>query len=73
VRVAEYTSQFGRWDEVERAADPRLRPYVHGYFATSSALVRSTRERLLPTAEVPLVLNFAAPHARVDGTSGSEP
>ena len=56
MRVAEYTSEFGRWDEVERASDPRLRPYVHGYFATSSSLVRPTRERLLPTAEVRLVL-----------------
>jgi AraC-like DNA-binding protein len=66
VRVAEYTSEFGRWDEVERAADPRLRPYVHGYFATSSSLVRLARERHLPAAEVPMVLNFGAPHTRVD-------
>jgi len=66
VRVAEYTSEFGRWDEVERAADPRLRPYVHGYFATSSTLVRLARERHLPAAEVPMVLNFGAAHTRVD-------
>jgi AraC-like DNA-binding protein len=66
VRVAEYTSEFGRWDEVERAADPRLRPYVHGYFATSSSLVRVARERHLPAAEVPMVLNFGASHTRVD-------
>jgi AraC-like DNA-binding protein len=66
VRVAEYTSEFGRWDEVERAADPRLREYVHGYFATSSSLVRVARERHLPAAEVPMVLNFGASHTRVD-------
>lgn len=66
MRIAEHTSEFGRWDEVERAADPRLRPYVHGYFATSSSLVRVARERHLPMAEVPMVLNFGAPHARVD-------
>jgi AraC-like DNA-binding protein len=70
VRVAEYTSGFGHWNEVERASDPRLRPYVHGYFATSSSLVRPARERHLPAAEVPLVLNFGASHTRVDARSG---
>jgi AraC-like DNA-binding protein len=73
VRVAEYTSEFGRWDEVERACDPRLRAYVHGYFATSSALVRPVRERLLPAAEVPMVLNFGASHTRVDARADSGP
>jgi AraC-like DNA-binding protein len=73
VRVAEYSSELGRWDEVERASDPRLRPYVHGYFATSSTLVRPARERHLPAAEVPLVLNFGASHTRVDIPSGSGP
>src|SRR5262245_30969848 len=71
VRVTEYTSEFGRWDEVERASDPRLRPYVHGYFATSSSLVRPARERHLPAAEVPMVLNFGASHTRVDAQSDS--
>jgi len=71
VRVAEYTAEFGRWDEVQRASDPRLRPYVHGYFATSSSLVRPARERHLPTAEVPMVLNFGASHTWVDAGSGS--
>ena len=73
VRVAEYTSEFGRWDEVERASDPRLRPYVHGYFATSSSLVRPARERHLPAAEVPMVLNFGASHTRVDARSDGGP
>jgi hypothetical protein len=73
VRVAEYTSEFGRWDEVERASDPCLRPYVHGYFATSSSLVRPARERHLPAAEVPMVLNFGASHTRVDARSDSGP
>jgi len=71
VRAAEYTSELGRWDEVERASDPRLRPYVHGYFATSSSLVRPARERHLPAAEVPMVLNFGASHTRVDGPGGA--
>src|SRR5215470_8098372 len=73
VRVAEHTSEFGRWDEVERASDPRLRPYVHGYFATSSSLVRPARERLLPAPEVPMILNFGASHTRVDARSDSGP
>ena len=73
MRVAEHTSEFGRWDEVERASDPRLRPYVHGYFATSSSLVRPAQERHLPVAEVPMVLNFGASHTRVDARSGSGP
>jgi len=73
LRVAEYTSEFGRWDEVERASDPRLRPYVRGYFATSSSLVRPARERHLPAAEVPVVLNFGASHTRVEPGSGSGP
>lgn len=73
MRVAEYTSEFGRWDEVERASDPRLRPYVHGYFATSSSLVRPARERHLPAAEVPMVLNFCASHTRMDVWSDSGP
>jgi AraC-like DNA-binding protein len=73
MRVAEYTSEFGRWDEVGRAADPRLRPYVHGYFATSSSLERPARERHLPAVEVPMVLNFGASHTRVDAEPDSGP
>jgi AraC-like DNA-binding protein len=69
VRVTECVSELGRWDEAERAADLRLRRYVHGYFATSSSLVRLARERHLPAAEVPMVLNFGAPHAQVDAGS----
>jgi AraC-like DNA-binding protein len=73
VRVSAYSTEFGRWDEVERASDPCLRPYVHGYFATSSSLVRPARQRHLPAAEVPMVLNFGASHTRVDAKSGSTP
>jgi AraC-like DNA-binding protein len=46
---------------------------VHGYFATSSSLVRPARERHLPGAEVPMVLNFGASHTRVDPRSESGP
>lgn len=73
MRAAEHTSAYGRWDEVERAADPRLRPYVHGFFATSSSLVRPARERHLPAAEVPMVLNFGASHTRLRAGSDGGP
>jgi len=73
VRVSEHTSEFGRWDEVERASDPRLRPYVRGYFATSSSLARPARQRHLPVVEVPMVLNFGAAHSRVDARSEGGP
>jgi AraC-like DNA-binding protein len=73
VRVAECTSEFGRWEEADRASDPRLRRYVLGYFATSSVLVRLARERHLPTAEVPMVLNFGAAHTRVAAGSCGGP
>jgi AraC-like DNA-binding protein len=73
VRIAEVTSEIGRWDEIERASDPRLRQYVLGYFATSSSLVRPVRERHLPAAEVPMVLNFGASHTRMDAVSGGGP
>jgi len=46
---------------------------VHGYFATSSSLVRPARERHLPVAEVPMVLNFGASHTRVAAGSGGGP
>lgn len=74
MRAVGYTSEFGRWEEVARVADPRLRPYVHGYFATSSSLVRPVRERHLPAVEVPMVLNFGAPHTTRDprGDAGPE-
>ncbi len=49
---------------------PRLRRYVHGYFATSSWLQRPVRERHLPVAEVPLILNFGASHTRLHARPG---
>jgi AraC-like DNA-binding protein len=73
VRVSEHTSELGRWDEVERASDASLRRYVHGYFATSSSLARPVWERLLPATEVPMVLNFGAPHSRVDAGGDGGP
>lgn len=70
VHTVGYVSEFGRWEEVARPSDPRLRPYVHGYFATSSSVLRPVRERQLPTVEVPMILNFGAPHMRIDAECG---
>jgi AraC-like DNA-binding protein len=67
----EHDSALGQWQAVQRSADPRLRGYVHGYFASSSLLKIVVRERHLPSVEVPLLLNFGAPHRRLDGLSGS--
>ncbi len=41
-----------------------MRAWVHGYFASSSYLPAPLRERHLPSTEVPLLLNFGAPHRR---------
>jgi AraC-like DNA-binding protein len=70
METGEHTSELGQWQTVQRAADPRLRAYVHGYFASSSMLPASLRERHLPSAEVPLLLNFGEPHRHFDDGSG---
>ena len=66
METREHTSELGQWQTVQRAADPRLRAYVHGYFASSSDLRMPVQERHLPSAEVPLLVNFGAPHRRLD-------
>jgi AraC-like DNA-binding protein len=66
VQIGEHTSELGRWRVAYGAADPRLRPYVHGYIASSSQLPTEVRERHLPVAEVPLFVNFGAPHRSAD-------
>src|SRR5258708_7046039 len=50
-----HISELGRWQTAQRGADPRLRPYVHGYFASSSRLPEVVRERHVPSAEVALL------------------
>jgi AraC-like DNA-binding protein len=62
----EHRSELGQWQTAHRLADPRLRAYVHGYFASSSQLRVPVQERHLPSIEVPLLLNFGAPHQRAD-------
>ena len=72
-KTGEHRSELGQWRTTQRLADPRLRAYVHGYFASSSSLHVAVRERHVPSPEVPLLLNFGAPHRRLDveGRRGS--
>jgi len=62
--IDQHSSELGRWRTVQRAADPRLRAYVRGYFASSSHLRVPVLERHLPSTEVPLLLNFGEAHRR---------
>jgi AraC-like DNA-binding protein len=66
VQAGEHRSELGHWRTAQRPADPRLRAYVHGYFASSSSLRVAVQERHVPSPEVPLLLNFATPHRRLD-------
>lgn len=72
MQIGEHRSELGNWRTAQRAADPHLGAYFHGYFASSSELARPIRERHLPSLEVPLFLNFGAPHCRLNsGEPGS--
>lgn len=68
----EHRSELGEWQTAQRPADPRLRAYVHGYFASSSRLRVPVQELHLPSAEVAVLLNFGAPHRRRDTTGSGE-
>jgi AraC-like DNA-binding protein len=68
MQIYEHDSELGRWRAAHCSAHPQLRPFVRGYLASSSFLPQPVRERHLPSAEIPLVLNFGAPHRRLDTT-----
>ncbi len=68
MKIDEHQSELGEWQSAQRSADPRLRAYVHGYFASSSALRVPVQELHLPSTEVAILLNFGAPHRRMDTT-----
>jgi len=70
VEAGEHRSELGQWQTAQRRADPRLRAYVHGYFASSSNLRMPVPELHVASTEVPLLLNFGAPHRRLDVGSG---
>ena len=62
IEVTAHRSDLGRWRAAHRPAEPRLRHYVLGYFASEGFLPKPLLERHLPSREVAIVLNFAAPH-----------
>src|SRR5215467_9428444 len=66
METGEHRSELGQWQTAQQPADPRLRAYVHGYFASSSHLRKPVQERHVPSTEVALILNFGAPHRRFD-------
>jgi AraC-like DNA-binding protein len=72
METSEHRSELGQWQTVQCPADPRLRAYVHGYFASSSHLRAPVQERHVPSAEVLLLLNFGAPHRRWDAAGAGE-
>ena len=72
METREHRSELGQWQTAQRPADPRLRAYVHGYFASSSNLRTPVQERHVPWIEVPLLLNLGAPHRRLDAVGSGE-
>jgi AraC-like DNA-binding protein len=68
IEVIRHRSDLGRWRAAQRAAEPRLRDYVLGYFASESFLPRPLHERHLPSREVAIMLNFGAPHRIIDAS-----
>lgn len=72
MEAGEHKSELGHWQTAQRPADPRLRAYVHGYFASSSHLRIPVQERHVPSTEVPLLLNFGTPHRRQDAVRSGE-
>jgi AraC-like DNA-binding protein len=71
VEIHEHRSELGEWQTAQRPADPRLRAFVHGYFASSSHLRTAVQERHVARTEVPLLINLGAPHRRWhEGGSG---
>jgi AraC-like DNA-binding protein len=66
LEVSGHSSDLGRWRAARRPAEPRLRDYIVGYFASEGLLPTPLHERHLPALEVAIVLNFAAPHRLLD-------
>jgi AraC-like DNA-binding protein len=62
IELTGHQSDRGRWRAAQRVAHPRLRDYVMGYFASEGFLPKPLYERHIPTREVTIMLNFAAPH-----------
>jgi AraC-like DNA-binding protein len=66
IETTGHRSDLGRWRAAQRPAEPCLRDYVLGYFASESFLPRPVHERHIPSREVAIMLNFAASHRIID-------
>ena len=62
LHVFEHHSCLGDWRFAQRRSDPRLRDYLHAFVVSEGCLPTVVREWHVPTLEVAVVLNFAAPH-----------
>ncbi len=66
IEVTGHRSGLGCWRAAQRPSEPRLRDSVLGYFASRGSLPQPLHERHLPSREVTIMLNFAAPHRIID-------
>lgn len=73
IEISSHSSDLGHWRAAGRPAEPRLRDSVIGYFASEGYLPRPLQERHLPSREVAIVLNFAAPHRATHRTQPAQP
>lgn len=73
IEVTDHRSDLGCWRAAQRPAEPRLRDYVLGYFASEGFLPKPLHERHLPLPEVAIVLNFAAPNRIIDPSDPKRP
>lgn len=71
LQLFEHHSSLGQWRFAQRRAAPRLRGYLHGFVVSEGYLPAAVREWHIPSVEVALVLNLAAPH-RILNTSDPE-
>lgn len=53
--------EYGAWEIISRAPEPRLRPYVRDYAGYVERLTGVLRRRELPTGDVILIVNLGAP------------
>lgn len=62
VEIISHQSDLGCWRAAQRLAKLHLRDFILGFFASEGFLPTLLYERHLPSREVSIILNFAAPH-----------